>query len=262
VSINVLGYRTTKNPLILSPHLFGIPQIRERVIILGKYDPENIDTPIEVDFGKFKSKKDNSIYQILDKDVNDSVYAISKYEEYVLEAWNEFYNGVNLKVIGFPIWSEYFKYEGSFDQFPSWKSEFIKKNKKLYNDNKPFIDKWLLKHSNLDDFSPTHRKMEWQCGDKIESIWEGVIQFRPSGIRVKTPDCFQSLVAMVQIPIIGKYRRRLTVEEAARLQSFPIDDSEKPFIPDTNKQQAYKQFGNSVNVEVIKKATEQLFQNN
>ena len=65
---------------------------------------------------------------------------------------HEFYNGVNLKVIGFPIWSEYFKYEGSFDQFPSWKSEFIKKNKKLYNDNKSFIDKWLLKHSNLDDF--------------------------------------------------------------------------------------------------------------
>lgn len=66
-------------------------------------------------------------------------------------------------------------------------------------------------------------------------------------------------MAMVQIPIIGKYRRRLTVEEAARLQSFPVDDKETPFLSDPNKQQAYKQFGNSVNVEVIRLATEQLF---
>jgi DNA (cytosine-5)-methyltransferase 1 len=103
--------------------------------------------------------------------------------------------------------------------------------------------------------------MEWQCGTEISSVWEGVIQFRPSGIRIKKPDNFQSLVAMVQIPIIGKYRRRLTVEEAARLQSFPVDDKEKPYISDENKQQAYKQFGNSVNVEVIKKAAQELFKN-
>jgi DNA (cytosine-5)-methyltransferase 1 len=63
---------------------------------------------------------------------------------------------------------------------------------------------------------------------------------------------------MVQIPIIGKYRRRLTVTEAGRLQSFPMD-SNNPFVPDSNMQQAYKQFGNAVNVEVIKKAAEELF---
>ena len=81
-----------------------------------------------------------------------------------------------------------------------------------------------------------------------------MIQFRPSGVRVKAPTCFPALVAMVQIPIIGKYKRRLTVEEAARLQDFP-----KNFIPNENDQQAYKQFGNAVNVEVIKKCAEKLF---
>ena len=59
---------------------------------------------------------------------------------------------------------------------------------------------------------------------------------RPSGIRVKVPTNFPALVALVQIPIIGKYKRRLTVREAARLQSFP--DS---FIPNENDKQAYKQ---------------------
>ena len=63
---------------------------------------------------------------------------------------------------------------------------------------------------------------------------------------------------MVQIPVIGKYKRRLTVEEAGKLQSFPNPTRDETkmnlnsFLCDSNDQQAYKQFGNSVNVEVIK----------
>lgn len=260
-SLYELGYRTTENPLILSPHYFGIPQTRERVIILGKYDPENVDKPLAIKFEPFKKKEQNSIYSILDDNIDDTEYKISEYEEMVLTAWDEFYQGITLKTIGFPIWADFFKYNGSTTGMPDWKRNFVEKNKKLYSDNKEFIDSWLNKYNNLKDFAPTHHKMEWQCGTNISSIWEGVIQFRPSGIRVKKPDCFQALVAMVQIPIIGKYKRRLTEKEAARLQSFPVDDLEKPFQIDSNRQQAYKQFGNSVNVEVIKKATEQLFNN-
>ena len=59
---------------------------------------------------------------------------------------------------------------------------------------------------------------------------------------------------MVQVPIVGKYKRKVTIREAARLQSFP--DS---FIPNANDHQAYKQFGNAVNVEVIKLAATTLF---
>lgn len=258
-TIHALGYRTTAEPLILSPHFFGIPQTRERVIILGKYDPENLDTPLDIKFDQFKDKSDNSIYSVLDE-VADESYSINEYETKVLTAWDEFYQGINLKVIGFPVWAEYFRYSGSTDSLPSWKANFIEKNKKLYADNQAFIDEWLKKYDNLSDFAPTHRKFEWQCGQKIKSVWEGVIQFRPSGIRVKTPDCFQALVAMVQIPIIGAYRRRLTVKEAARLQSFPVDDPVRPFISDENQQQAYKQYGNSVNVNVIRTAAEKLFE--
>lgn len=260
-SLRDLGYRTTTEPLILSPHHFGIPQNRERVIILGKYDPENIEVPLAVDFGKLKEKKENSIYDVLEEGKVDDSYYISKYEEMVLQAWDEFYQGINLKIIGFPIWADFFKYDGSLEEFPDWKADFVRKNVKLYRENQEFIDSWLEKYNNLKDFAPTHHKMEWQCGTRINSVWEGVIQFRPSGVRVKTPDCFQALVAMVQIPIIGRYRRKLTVEEAARLQSFPVDDEKEPFIVDANRQQAYKQFGNSVNVEVIRRAAEVLFEN-
>lgn len=247
-----LGYRLTEVPLIVSPHHFGIPQLRERVVILGLYDP-NVDVPLGIDLGNLKNKDDNSIYTILDSNDVDKKYNISEEEEKVLTMWDEFYKGVDLDVIGFPVWFEWFKRE-ALEEFKPWKKEYIRKNNNLYQRNKEFIDSWIEKWDYLEWCTPTQRKFEWQAGNKISSVWEGVIQFRQSGIRVKAPNCFQTLVAMVQTPIIGKYKRRLTVREAARLQSFPED-----FIINDNDQQAYKQFGNAVNVEVIKRCAEKLF---
>ncbi len=250
-----LGYRLTPVPVIISPHQFGIPQLRERVVILGIYDPQNVDAELSVAFEGLKTKEENSIYTVLDENSNDAVYRISSREEYVLNAWDEFYAGIHETVIGFPIWAEYFKDREIEENFPEWKKEFVRKNKALYALNREFIDGWLEKYDNLSNFTPTQRKMEWQAGSSIRSLWEGVIQFRPSGIRVKTPTTFPSLVAIVQIPIIGKYRRRFTVREAARLQSFPEN-----FIPDPDEHQAYKQFGNAVNVRVIEHAARKLFE--
>ena len=250
-----LGYRLTPKPIIISPHQFGIPQLRERVVILGKYDPDHRDELLDIHFDNLKSKDDNSIYSIVTPDRVDDSYYISEYEEKVLTIWDEFYRGVKETTIGFPIWADFFNEEPIPEEFPAWKKEFVRKNKELYQNNKSFIDKWFVKYDYLKDLSKTHHKMEWQAGSSIDSVWEGVIQFRPSGIRVKKPTCFPALVAIVQIPIVGRYRRRLTVEESARLQSFPED-----FIPCENKQQAYKQFGNSVNVEVIARAAEKLFE--
>ncbi len=250
-----LGYRLTPVPIIISPHQFGIPQLRERVVILGIYDPENANEDLQITFDNLLSKDENSVYTVLDDGEVDDKYYISEKEEYVLNVWDEFYKGIEETVIGFPIWAEYFKDKDAEEDFPEWKKEFVRKNKSLYQLNKKFIDAWLIKYNNLEDFTPTHRKMEWQAGNKITSLWEGIIQFRPSGIRVKTPTCFPALVAMVQIPIIGKYKRRLTVREAARLQSFP-----NSFLPDVDDHQAYKQFGNAVNVMVIEQAARKLFE--
>lgn len=252
--LKTLGYRLTPKPIILSPHHFGIPQLRERVVILGIYDPKNKDNDLDISFGKLNHKNDCSIDTILEKGKVDAKYDLTDYEIMVLNAWDEFYKGVKEKIIGFPIWSDYFKVKPDKDM-PKWKQDFIMKNNLLYKNNKEFIDLWFKKYKNLKDFAPTHKKMEWQAGTQIESVWEGIIQFRTSGVRIKSPNCFPALVAMVHVPIIGPKRRKLTVREAANLQSFKSN-----FIPNESEQQAYKQFGNAVNVEVIKRSVEKLFE--
>jgi len=252
-SLENLGYLLTEKPLLVSPHHLGIPQLRERVFILGIHSSlEAIN--LNIDITK-QSKNDISIYNtgVLEENDNDK-YRITEYEEKVLNIWDDFIQGIDNKVIGFPIWVSEFKKTDDISDLPKWQKEFCEKNRTLYKKNKSFLDKWLNKYDNLEDLKPTDRKFEWQCGNDCESIWDTIIQFRPSGVRVKRPTTFPALVAMVHVPIIGKLRRKLTPREAANLQSYPSD-----FKIHENDKQAYKQFGNSVNVDVVKFLAEQLF---
>ena len=255
-SLKKLDYIITEKPIIVSPHQFGVPQIRERVVILGVHKSIGIKK-ISVTVPKTnKNDIDFLSSNILEEGTVDKKYYISKHQEKVLDCWDEFIHGIKERVLGFPIWS--FEFAKDYDytalKNPKWKNNFIQRNRNLYENNKEFIDSWLKRWNYLEDFTPTEKKLEWQCGYDCESIWDAIIQFRPSGIRVKRPNVFPSLVAMVQIPIIGKVKRRLTPREAARLQSFP--DS---FICNKNDHQAYKQFGNAVNVKVIEYMAQQLF---
>lgn len=251
-TLKSLGYRIPASPLILQPYQFGVPQIRPRVYIPGAYDPSHAQDPLELDLGEFMDKNDLSILPILEENVVDPDYALTEHEIEVLNCWDDFHRGIDVKVIGFPIW--YWCFDLPVAQkvlndpeTPEWKAEFIKKNMDLYQRNRDFIDQWKHRWKGLKGFTPTEQKFEWQVGNDYDSVWDCIIQSRPSGIRVKRPTCFQALVAMVQTPIVGPMRRYMTVREAARLQSFP-----ETFIPDSNKQRAFKQLGNSVNVEVLR----------
>ena len=255
-SLKELGYVITEEPIIISPHQLGIPQIRERVVILGIHESLGVKE-INVELPHTEKDKINFLESgIIEEGPVDAKYYITEHEEKVLTCWDEFIKGIKEKIIGFPIWSDEFgktyQYEGL--GYPKWKEEFIRKSRALYLNNKDFIDQWLEKWDYLKDFTMTEQKFEWQCGKDCSSVWDALIQFRPSGVRVKRPSVFPALVAMVQIPVIGKVKRRLTPREAARLQSFP-----DTFICNSNDHQAYKQFGNAVNVKVIEYMAKQLF---
>lgn len=254
-SLHELGYRIPQEPLILSPHQFGIPQTRERLFIPGIYDPGKAGVPLEIGFPPFKTKDDCSIDSIIDHSFDDDApLKITEQEYKVLSAWDEFYKGIDLDVIGFPVWYSSFKSTDA-DTFgmPGWKADIIRKNRTLYSRNKEFIDRWSIEHD-VDGFNDTQKKFEWQAGTRIGSVWDGIIQIRPSGYRVKAPTTAPALVAIVQTPIIGPLKRRLSVKECAALQSFPPDFD----LSSVNEHDAYKQLGNSINVATLQKVIEVL----
>lgn len=244
-----IGYNVIESPLIVSPHYFGIPQLRERAVIVA-VRKDYYNGPIELDIEKKQKNTCDMNSILIQKNTDEYVLAsfrISDYEEKLLTMWDDFIKGIDRKIIGFPVWSEeFFSNKKIAKGTPEWKIDFINKNKELYNSNKEFIDSWYKKYDQMTWVKKTHKKFEWQVDNKIESVFDGIIQFRPSGVRVKQPTEFPALVAMVHVPIVGKYRRYLTPREAANLQSFPSD-----FKIDINMRLAYKQFGNAVNVEVI-----------
>ncbi len=240
-------YNVIEKPLVLGPKDFGIPQLRDRAIILA-VRTDIYDKPIDLTIER-KKPNTTSIYDIIDKGMSkkeQSPYLISDLQKNVLDMWDAFIKGIKQRPLGFPIWSDEFGDNRDISDLPLWKQDFINKNRKLYIEHKAFIDEWLQKYK-VREYVPTYRKFEWQVGNKLKSVYEGIIQFRPSGIRVKLPTESPTLVAMVHRPIIGKYKRYLTIKETAALQSFPENynfSGEAEF-------QAYKQLGNAVNVEVI-----------
>ena len=248
-----LGYALNLKPLLLSPNQFGIPAIRSRIYIPAiRKDLINNDW-FYLDLSNSLTDKYN-IFDVIDRDKKDKKYYISRYERKVLDMWNEFYKKIDLDIIGFPIWAEEFNKRNKIDNLPKWKQDFIIKNRELYKRNKSFIDSWLKKYDYLNWVKKTHKKMEWQAGNDIDDIYKGLIQFRPSGVRVKRPDKFSTLVAMNHSQIIGKYKRRLTPSETKKLQSFP--SSFKVHIDDNV---ALKQLGNAVNVTVVNAVIKEMF---
>lgn len=250
-----IHYNVIEQPVLVSPHDFCVPQLRDRAIILAVRS-DYFNEPIKPIDLNIKHRKRNllNIHSFLlncnEQEYDLSKYALSQYEEKVLHMWDEFIKGINKKIIGFPIWSDWFNMHKAIpNDCSNWKSDFIKKNRKLYLENKTFIDKWLKKYDFLSWVKPTDKKFEWQVEGKIKSVFDGIIQFRPSGIRVKQPTECPTLVAISHIPIvsINGQHRYITPREAAYLQSFPSTFK----IPDSDRL-AYKQFGNAVNVKVIK----------
>ncbi len=255
-----IGYSVSEAPIIFSPHFIGIPQHRERVFILCK----------RIDLGEVpvfnlqpKSGITCDIDLILqdDSEIDYKKYGLSEELKSLIGIWNEFVQGISTPLPGFPIWSDRLRdldMREDLELLPKWKKTFIVKNNELFEKNKSFLEKWLIKARQLENFTGSKAMLEWQAG-KVENpnIWDTIMQFRPSGIRVKPPTYFPALVAITQTSILGNKKRFMTPRECARIQSFP--DTFKLHSKDSL---AYKQFGNSVNVEIVRMFAEFLLYNN
>lgn len=138
-------------------------------------------------------------------------------------------------------------------QFPKWKVDFLRQNRRWFRDIAEYLPKGWVRE--LRKLPPSLRKLEWNCQGETRDLWRYVLQFRPSGLRVKRYTSCPALVAMTttQIPILGPKRRFITRVEGLRLQSFP--DGHK--LPKAHGR-AFMALGNAVHVGVARRIVESI----
>ena len=261
-ALREIGYSVSDQPILLSPHLLpssrgGAPQRRERVYILAERADKQL-TPITAQDVQGRGIAGQQVaWDFADwltthrgPDASDPKYAISAVEKRWISAWGALLSKVGEDVSGgYPLWEREFRSAAKKKGLPEWKIRFHERNRDFYLAHQEDVDAWRVAKK-ISTFPDSKRKLEWNVGGQYaggtNSIFKYLIQFRPSGIRVKSPTYVGTLVASVQTPIIGWEKRYLTPGEAGLLQGFP-----RSFKRDPNDKAAYKQFGNAVNVGVV-----------
>ena len=278
---------------VLSPHQFGVPQVRERLyVVASRVSLDRFEWPQPTG-----SRTD--LRELLDVMPADAKRLPSKVER-AIDAWQTFVDeyGDPLQKPSFPIWGMEFgatypfqtttpwaiglkrlrSFKGTLGQpladastlngalelipryararstqFPRWKIVFIEQNCDLYESHRTWIERWK---ECLLEFDPSYQKFEWNFFDRHPNLWNTVIQLRGSGIRARLPDAAPSLVSLTdsQVPIIAWERRYLTVREGARLQHL---DSLK-HLPNSPAA-AFRALGNAVSSEVARMIATKLF---
>ena len=287
-SLRDAGYRVAGEPVVFSPHLLpprlgGTPQVRDRVFVLaehvGKRAGAELAEPPLLERAEF-SDWDPHDWSIADYLVPDAEiagverYRVGDHVRTWLEAWEAFVRGLPSDSLpGFPIWSFAFRVRPQVPEgTPEWKERFLRKNSDFFVQHRAFLEDWRNRRFGPDrlrvrDFPHSRQKLEWQARRQHptrrgRTLRDLVLQFRPSGIRVKPPTYVPALVAITQTSVVGpdvmdgiEDFRRLTPAEAAALQGMPRDVFERAGTEDVD---AYRQLGNAVHVGVARLVAQRL----
>lgn len=254
-NIQEAGYNVSAEPVIFSPHYIGIPQHRERVFIMCVRRDVHDLPEFFYDRHLAKPCTIDTVLQDESEIANVNKYRLKPKLIELIDMWNEFLRGIRPHVKKLPLFpvTDLFLHATpdeikNLDQLTESKLATAMRNVRLFNKQPEFISDWLARARHYKAYKGAYRMLEWHAGNPDDpDIWNTVIQFRQSGIRTRRPTHFPTLTAVLQTPYIGKRKRKLTPRECARLQSFP-----DTFVYDDKDHEAYKQFGNSVNVEVVK----------
>lgn len=266
-SLRELGYVISHN--VLSPHKLNnpIPQMRDRVFIYGILNGteerlKEINNNISNSFQGRLTLENTNLKEYISNNINNE-YKIEDSKKNILNAWEQFVRyfkelenkSGGTRILTSPIWTDVFYKEEEKISDLSWKQKIIDRNLDFYNEHKQFIDKWYIDNG-IDLYNASNRKFEWNANSAINSLYEGIIQFRPSGIRVKKPDVLPTFVAINHKPIIGWKERYLTPNEISHLYGF------EDILFSDNESETYKQLGNTVSVDVAKIVIEKLTEDN
>lgn len=234
-----LGYQVDARRL--SPHQFGIPQIRERAYIVGSRTGLNGFAWPE------PTHKPTNINSVLERQPVDAKPLSSQVEK-CLEVWDDFLRRSlpSVELPSFPIWTMEFgadypyvdgtpyavlrkngtrgltKFHGSHgvplrqlkpaDRWAALPSharteqlEFPKWKQNFIRQNREFYAtnrKWIDPWlSTVLQFPSSLQKFEWNAKGGERDIWRYVIQFRASGVRIKRPTTAPSLIAMTDTQV-------------------------------------------------------------
>lgn len=282
---HVADEATVLSPHVLPLEHGGRPQVRERVFIAATYDPDGLMDGVparplhELIETRMQETWNLETDLPLDDECDEPNTVLTSAEVQWIDAWDEFVRrmwpavreqareGRKVALPGFPIWADAWvttptlqafvdgriaspypavlKVADTWDEVPGWKQTFLRKNAEFYTQHKQTLDRWRTEYK-IETFPASRRKLEWQA-QETETLWDCVMQLRPSGIRAKRPTHLPALVAITQTSIIGPRRRRLSTREAARLQGFP-DNYDFGGQADAL---TYKQLGNGVNIGVV-----------